>query len=68
MRGPLTTFKQVVQIVKRVKQGYPVTLLEPELLQVGRALMPGWERQLLEWTGPIQRTVTFLHYFIGKNV
>lgn len=41
VRGPLTTFKQVVQIVKWGKQGHPVTLLELELLPVGRALMPG---------------------------
>lgn len=63
MRGPLTTFKQVVQIVKWGKQGHPVALLELELLPVGRALMPGWERQLLEPAGPIQRTEA-----LGKDI
>lgn len=55
MRGPLTSFKQVVQIVKRGKQGHPITLLELELLPEERALMPGWERQFLEPAGPLGR-------------
>lgn len=53
---PLTTFKQVVQRAKRENGAAPATLLEPDLLLVGRALISDWERQLTEPVGPIQRT------------
>lgn len=41
--GSLTTFKQVVQRAKRGNRATPATLLGPDLLPIGRALMLGWE-------------------------